>query len=439
MRWMIAITLLALFCAAKAAEVPATTRQTATVDAETKAIELRVLVASLSAFDDATRQDAKQHLLKIGKPAVKLLEDVLQTSPDPVARRLAKDILDEVDTPTAIVARAGDRWKATEVSLDFDKAPAHRVYESLRRQASRPLSRVPMAAEFAWPRAEATPVTIHLDRVSFWQAVLELEKQTGLTATEGSWGNVRLASPPPAHAHAFDKNDPLPVHVHGPFLIVGDQGASTGYFETLTVFAEPKLRFACGSVEARVDEALDKEGRRVEAAIMPPPAGAGQLRDPLPPRPDPRPEVRSVFDVRVPQRPSVVYLKGVIRAELLSPDETTEVIRHFDGELHWAGGRGLTVDVKKSPAGNYPVEVQLADENFARRLSYVSVTLEDANGTAFEGGGTLILTPDNGHAKWRSSFRRPRDADPPAKITLQIPRKPMTVEIPFEFGQPPAK
>jgi hypothetical protein len=92
-----------------------------------------------------------------------------------------------------------------------------------------------------WHTADERPITVHLDRVTFWDAMLELKKNTGLRVSAGHLGDVVLEHPGPQfHLAPGGAGAPVVVQhhararVHGPFLIVPDDTAT---FEHATTMA----------------------------------------------------------------------------------------------------------------------------------------------------------------------------------------------------------
>ena len=423
--------------AATQATMPAAT-QLATLDVETQAYELRVLVASLSAVDPQARADAKRQLIKTGKPAIKPLEELIKTTPDPVARQLAREILDDVNgaaPPAPAPAAQVGVWEATPVSLHFDKAPAREVYESLYQQAG--MDRFPLRPRWGpvdrhpWHRADNTPVTIHLDRVSFWDAIVELEKQTGLTVTEGMRGDSAVLD------RSRDPHDRPPMRVHGPFLLVADGRESSGHFRTLTVYTEPKLRVAPASIDVRVDAALDRAGRSVEPMPTGRPSPPRGFEVERPPHRGPY-DLTNVLLAHVPPRAPLAYFKGVIHAKLVYPEDTKEVVvdQLNDGKAHLEEAGGLALDVTKVGGGKFAVTIRLRDE-FGERARYARLSLEDAKGNPLQPDGYTSYQRLAGEFSATWTFNALAAVGPPTKLSVQIPLKPRLAEIPFEFGKRP--
>jgi hypothetical protein len=286
---LIAVVLVPAACPAVCAAQPS--RECAKAP-EIPPTELRVLVACLSAYSDRTRKEAFDKLMAYGDAAEQTLREKFPAVRDEDARLRYQQLLERIE----IDRRGRELLKPTFITLHAEKAPASEVFASIYRQAGASVSASP---PHPWDAAGDQPVTVHFDDVPFWEAVRELQNQTGLTLL-GVERETTFAKVPPEQYRGS-------VAMHGPFMLVAPEPRSGGAnIEWVGVFLEPKIKLAWYAQRVRVIEACDQFGGQVFY-------GNGDLG-------------RSYWDgevlqVQVPPQTGnrrVVYLKGVVVAELIT-------------------------------------------------------------------------------------------------------------------------
>jgi hypothetical protein len=129
----------------------------------------------------------------------------------------------------------------TRVTLHFDNAPVRQVLASLYVRAGAQFRAFPPDP---WESAGDEPVTVHLDDVTFWDAVRKLEELTGLTLIDAGWGASFAKLP----AELVRRR----VSVHGPFRVVAEDGPMPGAIGSLKVFPEPKIKVAWHARQAQL-------------------------------------------------------------------------------------------------------------------------------------------------------------------------------------------
>jgi hypothetical protein len=131
----------------------------------------------------------------------------------------------------------------------------------------------------------------------------------------------------------------------------------------------------------------------------------------------------------------MVHLKGSITADVIARTEICTYSddvwysKHFN-QFGWRfsmrlfpaeGGRGYLLRMWNLPRWN--------DE---RDVAGLHLTLLDANGTALTATGREPVG-----FEWRWSFVPSGIFGEPKRLVVEVPRTTRTIEIPFEFGQPP--
>jgi hypothetical protein len=351
--------------------------------------------------------------------------------------------------------RLRELTEPTRVTLHFDNAPARQVLASLYVRAGAQFRVFPPDP---WESAGDEPVTVHLDNVPFWEAVARLEKLTGLTLADAGWG-AQFVRVRPELARGR-------VSVHGPYRVVAEDGPMPG-IRSLRVFLEPKIKVLWHARQAKLSRHGPEEQKAPGLAW----------------RPDRWRESRvigrsaDVLEVELPlegvMRP-IAHVKGTIPALLVAREEVIEDLQPSPpwGNVEIAR-QTFTWSLRIPAAEVHVLRVGPVWQGFAAadparpaqllalasELPAVHPTLYDARGTP------LLRRPDLkvlARAEYQWTFQqrlltsapaKPSDArhggdaatplppppcGPPARMKFALPTVTREIEIPFEFGEPPA-
>jgi hypothetical protein len=338
--------------------------------------------------------------------------------------------------------------QGTLVTLHFKKAAPRDVYAALFKQANIPLNTRGLDMFALVAGVDDVPkVTIDVDRVPFWTAMVELERQTGLFF-ERFGGDFQLTDT------GIDARVDQAI-VRGPFLLApSDRMHGSGGIHGVQLFVEPCIG-VLGVGEVAVETAIDIDG------------------DPLPEPDDPRLQRRrharaqagewdtppfggSVVGVSFPRPvPRAGYVKGRFPLKLVLGERTVvipDVDKAKDAE-HVFGGRRFVVDTTNPQPRVWVVTLRVTNDAalpFGRDDYRPALLAEGENPLTLRSGGEqragaaasvfrLLTMGSAGRGRndvdYMYAFEQPPNVGPPTKMTLVIPNEPRVIEVPFEFGR----
>jgi hypothetical protein len=335
--------------------------------------------------------------------------------------------------------------KATLITLHLKDVAPKAAFAELARQAHTQIRTNPRAL---WDTREWPPITIDLERVSFWTAMKQLCEQTRLSPQRVGMEREIALTPVPGGRLALN----YPGFEHGPFLITAqrisrnctaDLVAPTQSSRTcmvqLAVYAEPKVRVVKSYFNAQITQAVDDCGNH----LMPP---FFSLLDE-------HPQQASICILNIgasltpPAKPgkTISILKGNARLLVQVRSDSVEIAdilkaRNVTRQL--AGHKLLVKEVRKA-GETYTFVVTVSrdpgqppiwnDINLATTFSVL-----DASGQPLSRRNYVNVTnPQADHLDFNLLFAREDWAGPavgePAKLVWELPLDIKEIAVPFEF------
>jgi hypothetical protein len=415
--------------ASRAATAP-TSRAAATTAATTAPpAELEPLVARLGAQAWTTREEAQRKILALGPDAAEArIRELARRATDPEVQQRAQIILTQFELARLRAERARTRADdgASLITLHAKALPLREVYASVFKQARARLT--------VWPpdlldHEGDRPVTADFEKVPFWEAVGELEEQTGLSIGRGGRGPSLVRS-----RDAGGRARPAETSVNGPYKVVAEPRFGNG-LRQFSVYLEPGMRLLRYSRFPVIEAAADAQGKPVilpNAAALNARAGMADVWGGGSSNP---------FQVMVPNAPrDLAYLKGTVRATLATRVQTIEFdnIAAANNVEKKLDGRRFLYNCMVPEPGEYLITlVAYNTVPPTPGLQQTHVTLVDAAGNEVLGGGGGSSTSAT-RVEFQMSFRQGRKTGPAAKLVLEVPVESRDVTIPFELGDPPA-
>jgi hypothetical protein len=390
------------------------------------ATDLGAVVKQLGAKDWREREAAHDRLVMLGERAVPRLDELGTKLPDPAAKERLRQVVGEINASLV---------KPSLVSLKFKDAPAKDVYAELFKQAKVTIEpsdrhtfeqRSAVRGILIRPRPVEQPLlaTIDAKNVSFWDAMVTLEKQTGLFVGRSGVG-MCLSD------EESGRGDVKKSFVVGAFVVI-PEGLFRGGIDELHVFVDPRVPILGHAMDPMVAVAVDAKGNLIPpGAFGARQAGAPELLD----------STDRAFDLSLPMAvPHDGFVRGTIGVNVATDEQTVE-IDGLDGAKainKRVDGRRYLVTTKALKPGEWSI--------------WVSVFNVDAGKPALDGtrlevvdAGGAILTPEwNGGAgtgdevSVNMKVKAQRIADPPAKLRVTVTTAVKQIDVPFKFGKAPA-
>jgi hypothetical protein len=219
------------------------------------------LIDQLGSDDWSAREAAQRDLVRAGRDAVAPIEAALETLTDLEVRSRLETALTEI----AEARMTG----ASQITLDAEAMPLAQVVELINQQADADLLIMP--AEF-WGGQMPGPVTMKVERASFWQTVEQLERAANVTVAqtpEGwrvmrDWGG-RQVDGRSIEAGAF-QFFAVSAQLTRSRNFGRGQGTQENFGLQLAVRAEPKIRLASGQAVVTITRAVDDLGNQLFSA-----------------------------------------------------------------------------------------------------------------------------------------------------------------------------
>ena len=218
----------------------------------TQSVDPQTLIQNLSADDWRTRDSAQKALVELGDDAVPALSATTQQSDNAEARSRADSALAEIDEARAI--------GPSRITLHLHDVSPQEAFAAVAQQARATLEPL---TPLLWNEVAPAPVSIDVDRVTFWSAVQTLGDASHIWPQQ--WGtSLRLANGGPLNSG--------PRCPAGPLLVIANsierhQAVTFGsnvrrdqvLFHVL-VMAEPKLRVVSAPMMMQLTEVTDDRG-----------------------------------------------------------------------------------------------------------------------------------------------------------------------------------
>lgn len=343
--------------------------------------------------------------------------------------------------------RAGTPTGPTLVTVHLTNVPPKAVIEQLATQSG---GKIAIWPDHLWDQGIWSNVTITCDNRPFWEAMLDLCRQSGMSVKSNNMEprmTVLRGLPDGMSGRHF---------ISGPFLVVA-KSIRHNQYSTLTlsdglvtntgstvlnvsIFSEPAV-IALGHVyDAVVDEAIDEKGLSI---IMPkeqrrdPPLGwAGQ----------------SSWGLSVQLAPkagstNIVRLTGHTQARVQTESERVEFpdIATATNLEKSVAGRRIVIERMVTEDKCYTVHLSIYGKQDGLNTWFpdsYNTQLLDAGGRAFGHVGHSANGKDD---KWIMEIKfeapvvgnQPTQQGPPAALILDMPTRSSDVTIPFEFTNIP--
>lgn len=394
------------------------------------------LIAELGAEKFEVRDEARRALIELGLSAIPALTETAEKSDDPEARVRAGKIL-------AAIAAASIR-QASLISLKVEDAPLRKAGELISQQLE--------GGVLIRTTLDEARVTLDLQRATAWEALAEIERQTGAGIPIGT-----KMSPLVLEREGLLVNLAAPSSAFGPYLSVltgvtrnseikfGRQAQNSDRLDlAIFLLAEPKLTIVERNAVPHITELTDGNG----ASLLHPKAREVE----------PRWKVMSgwrptLYQIEVPQPRGPVKKIGKVRGHIglriAGAEEQLEVpdILQAKGkvvssdywrfeitEVIWDGHRcevRLTANLIKAKGG----PTSLLQNRFK---------LLDQNGKEFFLSGYGGSRNDRGwtaHPAWSATIPahdKAKHDRKPTKLVYSYFSEQEEIEIPFEFRDIPA-
>jgi hypothetical protein len=395
--------------------------------------DVESLVARLSSDSWQERQDAADRLVQRGDEAAMRLQALLKEAPDPEVRSLAE---------TAI-AQIGENRRLGQsiITIKSDRITPKELFRQLGEQAGVALEPAPPNLFETLARA---PVAIDVDHQPFWLAMREINARTNITLS--TWGNREMKLTSGQHPQG-------PNFVTGAYMIVANRvsrsrtvdlgnqiGPQNQFVVQLTAFAEPKLRLVRAAGAARVETAVDDNGRSLALPNMDM-NQYGYYQ-----------QIGNAWQVSVPLADipnigtKIAMLKGTIAADLCTRFEHLEVpdiLSARSVEKSVGDARITVLDVsRKGELFELRIRAEMRGSEVEwSRLPLNDIALVDAEGIQLARRGTSASGKNNTYeatvqfaAGQSQDGKKPGD---PAKLVWDVPIEVKDVTIPFEFSDIP--
>jgi hypothetical protein len=415
------------FTLAAALSGPAQTTKPST----TRPAELDALIGQLGSGEWKERDAAQKRIVDLGQPAVASIDELAKNATDPEVRQRARDILRQI--------QGGDFSKPSLVTLHFKNARPVEVYQSLDEQAHAKLTTWPpnlfeMRVRIRNPGVPggAKTVTIDLDKVPFWKAMIELEEQTGL-AVRDMGNDMQLAD-----AMTGPRGKKRNACVAGPYMVVATENFGPDSIWEIVVFAEPRLNVLVHARQPDITEAVDKAGKPIDQVLA---NIVNNRRRGQPPEFDE--SGGNAFSLHLNQPlHNVGRVSGTVRAVIATKDTTLEIedvaaARNVDKVVE---GRRVLLNVINPEPNDWLLSLVVYNSNPpVPGLEKMRIALTDAKGVALQPRGSSAQGGgDMPRMTWLLVYQQPANGGPPAKLSLTVPNETRQVEIPFAFGDKPA-
>lgn len=406
------------------------------------------LVAQLSSPDWKERRAAQEKLASRGRSAEAALREIAgRSSLDPEARKGLDVVLRRIDEDQK-VAR-------TLVTLKYTAAKPSEIYEALGKQAH---------IEFApgmrniLDRVEQPAIDVDVENVSFWQALLQVNKQCGLYFEDlDSAGRVELrpvtaglattpvvaTGPILTTINRIEIDDGRAIDFGGHHPMNARRQANNEVTYKLFFFAwcEPKLKPLSWSIDA-LDECQTDTG----GALKPQFRGfhvAGRinnLNDTQLVLTGPRDQAKKIRKLRL----TATFNLELERETL----EVPNILAVHNATYQVGGFRMIINSVNKMADGRYGYELALyrdgksvADWARVQDLSMLGgFKILDADGNAlnFSGGGSSSGPNEVGmHGILTCDARNGLKAGPPVKLVWSFASKAQVLTVPLNFNDIP--
>lgn len=395
----------------------------------TRPAEFDALAEQLGSPDAKTRDAAQAKIVKLGQAALDAVKELAENTPDPEVKARAEAILRKFSGPSVT--------EPTLVSLNFTNARAADVYAELFRQAKQKVDAIPpnLFADGRGPQA-IPPVTVALDDVPFWVAILELERQTGITVDDGPGNGMRLTR----DWHRFPQlerpgEERLEAFVSGPFMVRADDRMGGGMMlHRIKVYVEPRLRVVGHAMHPTILEVADANGNPIprgpaEQQFAQMRARAGRQFNEF---------GGNAFDLhlmgpvkaggRVRGTVKVVIAAGVQVVEIDGVAKANNVERVVDGR------RVLLNAMNPDPGEWFITVVAYNLKPGTAGLSKTGIELFDRDGNALTLGGRG-MNSDGDRIACHLNVKQAANIGPPATLRLTFPADTREIDIPFELGR----
>jgi len=379
----------------------------------------------LASDDWHERQKAVDELVRLGRDAHPLLEELLRDGAAGEVRKNLERAIDQIEYNRLL--------GPSRITLHVKDAAPREVFAELSRQCFAPL---PTAPSGLWDEGEWPKVTLDLDRRPFWQVMRQLGERVGVQYLPFDQQGVRLSRGRPRTSDG--------VCIDGAFLVTADVLSSRNRLTIdLSVYGEPKI-LVLRTAALKIERAEDDRGHKLapqlgRRAFGPAMFGrrsrAGTRRMYLP------------FVHPVDDASRIARFKGVITVAVQDSSETWEVrdpltMTPLTRLVDWVpvtlsgmtrAGTGDAYELRVSLPFGWTARTAL-DE--MEELIRDRLRVFDADGHALT-MGTIDSHGGADGMEVTANFSRAAPAGAPAKLVWDIPRDSLNLDVLFDFKDLP--
>lgn len=395
--------------------------------------DLESLVAALSSDSWQERQDASDALVRRGDEAMERLELLLKNTADPEVKSLAETAIAQI--------RENRRLGQSIITIRSESITPRELFRQLGEQAGVNFETAPPNLFDTQARA---PVAIDIDHQPFWTAMRQINAATNITLS--TWGNREMKLTSGQHPQG-------PNFVTGPYMVVANRvsrsrtidlgnqiGPQNQFVVHLTAFAEPKLRLVRATGAARVESAVDENGR----SLALPNLDVNQYGY--------YQQLGNAWQVSVPLSDipnigtRIATLKGSIAADLCTRFEHVEIsdiLSAKNVEKSVGDARVTLLDItRKGDLFELRIRADMRGSDLdPSRLPINDVTLLDADGNALARRGSSG-SGRNSSYEATVQFAAAQTPDgkkvgEPVRLVWDVPVEVRPITIPFEFSELP--
>ena len=399
------------------------------------------LISQLSSESWQDRQKAQDELVGMGLEVRERLKKLLRETTDEEVRTRAEAALRVLNEQ----ASTG----ASIITLHMKNASPAAIFAEISKQAETDMRPTPANL---WESRTWTGIDLDVDHQPFWVAMREICEKLQLGIQSSGLSREMMIT---------DRNmmrvwGQAPSVVSGPFLFTANMinshrmidlnqpgNATRNCNIQMLVFVEPKIRVLQGSYLARIEEAVDENGktlvgapRVVSEAMQPPSNWYWNLSISLMPPADAGQKIAS--------------LKGKARFIIQTKAEKAEIADVLSARnvAKVVGGKRFTLKEVRKAGESYVVQMTLYRSGWSANewmlmYPYNIFRLEDAKGnrlmrTGNAGGGGGGGDEANVNLTFaRQAWQCGESAGEPAKLLWEVPTESKEVLVPFEFKDLP--